>query len=137
MTFLKTKQKFLNLKCHSFFLLQIDNLQEQLQEKNHQLEDLRGKVKSLEADSKSSDNAMTSLEEALMEKDKSLMLLREQKEKEGVSLREDSEKHQRQTHELTAKIDALQKDVNDKEVLTNTSRGMHVGNMISRTFVIN
>ncbi|XP_071815603.1 ELKS/Rab6-interacting/CAST family member 1-like isoform X1 [Apostichopus japonicus] len=96
-------------------LIKIDNLQEQLQEKNHQLEDLRGKVKSLEADSKSSDNAMSSLEEALMEKDKSLMLLREQKEKEGVSLREDSEKHQRQTHEMTARIDALQKDVNDKE----------------------
>ena len=49
------------------------------------VEDLRAKIGTLEADRTSSDNAMSSLEEALMEKDKTLAMIREQKEKEGTN----------------------------------------------------
>lgn len=110
-------KEIIDLKERKVAVLQkkIDNIQEQLQEKQHLVEDLRAKIEGLEAERTSSDNAMSSLEEALMEKDKTLTMIREQKEKEGTSLREDSEKHQRQIQEMAARIDALQKDLNEKE----------------------
>lgn len=50
--------------CHN----QIENLQEQLRDKDKQLGNLKDRVKSLQTDSSNTDTALATLEEALSEK---------------------------------------------------------------------
>lgn len=57
--------------CSLFFLIflsQIENLQEQLRDKDKQLGNLKDRVKSLQTDSSNTDTALATLEEALSEK---------------------------------------------------------------------
>lgn len=49
-------------------LCQIENLQEQLRDKDKQLGNLKDRVKSLQTDSSNTDTALATLEEALSEK---------------------------------------------------------------------
>lgn len=49
-------------------LSQIENLQEQLRDKDKQLGNLKDRVKSLQTDSTNTDTALATLEEALSEK---------------------------------------------------------------------
>lgn len=48
--------------------MQIENLQEQLRDKEKQMTSLKERVKSLQADTSNTDTALTTLEEALAEK---------------------------------------------------------------------
>lgn len=48
--------------------MQIENLQEQLRDKEKQMNSLKERVKSLQADTSNTDTALTTLEEALAEK---------------------------------------------------------------------
>lgn len=50
------------------FLKQIENLQEQLRDKDKQLGNLKDRIKSLQTDSSNTDTALATLEEALSEK---------------------------------------------------------------------
>lgn len=50
------------------FSLQIENLQEQLRDKEKQMSSLKERVKSLQADTSNTDTALTTLEESLAEK---------------------------------------------------------------------
>lgn len=50
------------------FNLQIENLQEQLRDKEKQMSSLKERVKSLQADTSNTDTALTTLEESLSEK---------------------------------------------------------------------
>lgn len=50
------------------FLCQIENLQEQLRDKDKQLGNLKDRIKSLQTDSSNTDTALATLEEALSEK---------------------------------------------------------------------
>lgn len=50
------------------FALQIENLQEQLRDKEKQMSSLKERVKSLQADTSNTDTALTTLEESLSEK---------------------------------------------------------------------
>lgn len=50
------------------FVLQIENLQEQLRDKEKQMSSLKERVKSLQADTSNTDTALTTLEESLAEK---------------------------------------------------------------------
>lgn len=50
------------------FFSQIENLQEQLRDKEKQMSSLKERVKSLQADTTNTDTALTTLEEALAEK---------------------------------------------------------------------
>lgn len=50
------------------FMLQIENLQEQLRDKEKQMSSLKERVKSLQADTSNTDTALTTLEESLAEK---------------------------------------------------------------------
>lgn len=52
----------------SGFALQIENLQEQLRDKEKQMSSLKERVKSLQADTSNTDTALTTLEESLAEK---------------------------------------------------------------------
>lgn len=47
---------------------QIENLQEQLRDKEKQMSSLKERVKSLQADTSNTDTALTTLEESLAEK---------------------------------------------------------------------
>jgi len=49
-------------------LSQIENLQEQLRDKDKQLGNLKDRIKSLQTDSSNTDTALATLEEALSEK---------------------------------------------------------------------
>lgn len=51
-----------------FPLFKIENLQEQLRDKEKQMSSLKERVKSLQADTTNTDTALTTLEEALAEK---------------------------------------------------------------------
>lgn len=53
---------------HPSTLFQIENLQDQLKDKDKQLACLRDRVKSLQTDSSNTDTALVTLEEALSEK---------------------------------------------------------------------
>lgn len=57
--------------------IQIENLQEQLRDKEKQMSSLKERVKSLQADTTNTDTALTTLEEALAEKvsDWSILLI--------------------------------------------------------------
>lgn len=48
--------------------MQIENLQEQLRDKEKQMSSLKERVKSLQADTSNTDTALTTLEESLAEK---------------------------------------------------------------------
>lgn len=50
------------------FAAQIENLQEQLRDKEKQMSSLKERVKSLQADTSNTDTALTTLEESLAEK---------------------------------------------------------------------
>lgn len=50
------------------FPRQIENLQEQLRDKEKQMSSLKERVKSLQADTSNTDTALTTLEESLAEK---------------------------------------------------------------------
>ena len=50
------------------FVVQIENLQEQLRDKEKQMSSLKERVKSLQADTSNTDTALTTLEESLAEK---------------------------------------------------------------------
>lgn len=52
----------------NMFALQIENLQEQLRDKEKQMSSLKERVKSLQADTSNTDTALTTLEESLAEK---------------------------------------------------------------------
>lgn len=59
-----------NLPCIKYgdLYFQIENLQEQLRDKDKQLTNLKDRVKSLQTDSSNTDTALATLEEALSEK---------------------------------------------------------------------
>lgn len=59
---------FKTLHLNEIFLCQIENLQEQLRDKDKQLGNLKDRVKSLQTDSSNTDTALATLEEALSEK---------------------------------------------------------------------
>lgn len=61
-------QLFKTLHLNSIFRWQIENLQEQLRDKDKQLGNLKDRVKSLQTDSSNTDTALATLEEALSEK---------------------------------------------------------------------
>lgn len=50
------------------FTLQIENLQEQLRDKEKQMSSLKERVKSLQTDTSNTDTALNTLEESLAEK---------------------------------------------------------------------
>src|SRR4029434_8278632 len=56
------------LVCVCVCVCQIENLQEQLHDKEKQLSSLKERVKSLQTDTSNTDTALTTLEEALAEK---------------------------------------------------------------------
>ncbi|KAK5863666.1 hypothetical protein PBY51_000679 [Eleginops maclovinus] len=86
----------------------IENLLEQLKDKDKQLAGLRERVQGLQTDSSNTDTALTTLEEALSEKERVIENLREQKEREDRVRMEELELMRKENQLLKDKLSALQ-----------------------------
>ena len=69
--------------------LQIENLEELLKEKDNQVDIARTKLSAVQAQTFSSEGAVTSLEEALTDRDKQINQLREQRDRAEKDIKEE------------------------------------------------
>uniref|UniRef100_A0A2K5V8N0 ELKS/RAB6-interacting/CAST family member 1 n=1 Tax=Macaca fascicularis TaxID=9541 RepID=A0A2K5V8N0_MACFA len=100
----------------SFFLsLLIENLQEQLRDKEKQMSSLKERVKSLQADTTNTDTALTTLEEALAEKERTIERLKEQRDRDEREKQEEIDNYKKDLKDLKEKVSLLQGDLSEKE----------------------
>uniref|UniRef100_A0A8B9HSG5 ELKS/RAB6-interacting/CAST family member 2 n=1 Tax=Astyanax mexicanus TaxID=7994 RepID=A0A8B9HSG5_ASTMX len=111
-THLSVNQRKFNV---SLFLSQIENLQEQLRDKDKQLGNLKDRVKSLQTDSTNTDTALATLEEALSEKERIIERLKEQREREDRERMEELESYKKENKDLKEKVSTLQVELTEKE----------------------
>ncbi|XP_008941842.1 PREDICTED: ERC protein 2-like, partial [Merops nubicus] len=93
----------------------IENLQEQLRDKDKQLTNLKDRVKSLQTDSSNTDTALATLEEALSEKERIIERLKEQRERDDRERLEEIESYKKENKDLKEKVNALQAELTEKE----------------------
>uniref|UniRef100_A0ACB8EHP5 Uncharacterized protein n=1 Tax=Sphaerodactylus townsendi TaxID=933632 RepID=A0ACB8EHP5_9SAUR len=93
----------------------IENLQEQLRDKDKQLTNLKDRVKSLQTDSSNTDTALATLEEALSEKERIIERLKEQRERDDRERLEEIESFKKENKDLKEKVNALQAELTEKE----------------------
>uniref|UniRef100_W5NA32 ELKS/RAB6-interacting/CAST family member 2 n=1 Tax=Lepisosteus oculatus TaxID=7918 RepID=W5NA32_LEPOC len=93
----------------------IENLQEQLRDKDKQLTNLKDRVKSLQTDSSNTDTALATLEEALSEKERIIERLKEQRERDDRERLEEVESYKKENKDLKEKVNALQAELTEKE----------------------
>ncbi|KAJ4934826.1 hypothetical protein JOQ06_007607 [Pogonophryne albipinna] len=86
----------------------IENLLEQLKDKDKQLAGLRERVQGLQTDSSNTDTALSTLEEALSEKERVIENLRDQKEREDRVRMEELELMRKENQLLKDKLSVLQ-----------------------------
>ncbi|NXL84749.1 ERC2 protein, partial [Alectura lathami] len=96
-------------------LFLIENLQEQLRDKDKQLTNLKDRVKSLQTDSSNTDTALATLEEALSEKERIIERLKEQRERDDRERLEEIESYKKENKDLKEKVNALQAELTEKE----------------------
>ena len=96
--------------------MQIDNLTEQLKDRDNQASSLRERISALQADQTSSDTAVSSLEDALIEKDQTIQKLRGEQDQGVRDKQETVERLSKQCEELKMQCEELQKSVVEKEV---------------------
>ena len=96
--------------------MQIDNLTEQLKDRDNQASSLRERISALQADQTSSDTAVSSLEDALIEKDETIQKLRGEQDQGVRDKQETVERLSKQCEELKMQCEELQKSVVEKEV---------------------
>ncbi|KAJ7418018.1 ELKS/Rab6-interacting/CAST family member 1 [Willisornis vidua] len=94
----------------------IENLQEQLRDKEKQMSSLKDRVKSLQADTTNTDTALTTLEEALAEKEKTIERLKEQRDRDEREKQEEIDNYKKDIKDLKEKVSILQGDLTEKEV---------------------
>ncbi|TKS71383.1 ERC protein 2 [Collichthys lucidus] len=93
----------------------IENLQEQLRDKDKQLGNLKDRVKSLQTDSSNTDTALATLEEALSEKERIIERLKDQREREDRERLEEVESYKKENKDLKEKVNGLQIELTEKE----------------------
>ncbi|KAG8128165.1 hypothetical protein E2320_015018, partial [Naja naja] len=99
----------------TFSLDHIENLQEQLRDKDKQLTNLKDRVKSLQTDSSNTDTALATLEEALSEKERIIERLKEQRERDDRERIQEIESFKKENKDLKEKVNALQAELTEKE----------------------
>lgn len=126
------------------FTLQIENLQEQLRDKEKQMSSLKERVKSLQADTSNTDTALNTLEESLAEKvslclsaiaasrsggeggcmttlcpppqERIIERLKEQRDRDDREKTEELDSNKKELKELKERLSLLQGDLSDREV---------------------
>lgn len=87
---------------------QIDNLEDLLKEKETQLEGSRIRLTQIQAHHSTSEGTLTSLEEAISDKDKQIAQLREQRDRAELEVREEKDLHEREIAEYKMKISSTE-----------------------------
>ena len=93
--------------------LQIENLEDLLKEKDNQVDMARARMTAMQAHHCSSEGALSSLEEAIGDKDKQITQLRDQRDRAEQEKHEERELHERELAEYKMKLHALDNEVLD------------------------
>jgi chromosome segregation ATPase len=91
--------------------LQIENLEDLLKEKDNQVDMARARLTAMQAHHCSSEGALSSLEEALGDKEKQMAQLREQRDRAERDKAEERELHERELAEFRMKLHAANSDI--------------------------
>ncbi len=78
---------------------------------------MKEKVSDLKADQSSSDSAVSSLEDALSDKDRTIERLKGQRDRDDKEKKEEIEHLEKLMKDTKTKMEALQKELQEKEVL--------------------
>uniref|UniRef100_A0A8C0E6R4 ELKS/RAB6-interacting/CAST family member 1 n=1 Tax=Balaenoptera musculus TaxID=9771 RepID=A0A8C0E6R4_BALMU len=95
--------------------LTTEKLQEQLRDKEKQMSSLKERVKSLQADTTNTDTALTTLEEALAEKERTIERLKDQRDRDEQEKQEEIDNYKKDLKDLKEKVSLLQGDLSEKE----------------------
>ncbi|XP_043468592.1 ELKS/Rab6-interacting/CAST family member 1-like, partial [Leptopilina heterotoma] len=88
----------------------IENLEDLLKEKDNQVDMARARLTAMQAHHCSSEGALSSLEEAIGDKEKQMAQLREQRDRAEQEKQEERELHEREIAEYKMKIHALESE---------------------------
>lgn len=108
--------------------LQIENLEDLLKEKDNQVDMARARLTAMQAHHCSSEGALSSLEEAIGDKEKQMAQLREQRDRAEQEKQEERELHEREIAEYKMKIHTLESEVSkakQKSFFFNSSFLIH------------
>ncbi|KAF8792131.1 ERC protein 2 like protein [Argiope bruennichi] len=94
----------------------IENLEDLLKEKDNQVDMARARLTAMQAHHSSSEGALSSLEEAIGDKDKQISQLREQRDRAEQERNEERELHEREIAEYKMKMHALENDMEKLQV---------------------
>jgi len=82
-----------------------------LKEKDNQVELARSKLNAVQAQTFTSEGTLTSLEEALADRDKQIVQLREQRDRAEKDNKEEKELHEREVSDYKMKVHTLESEV--------------------------
>ena len=88
-----------------------------MKEKENQLELAKGRLASVQVDQSTQDSALTSLEAALADKEKQIQKLKDQRDRLERDKQEEHDVHQQEVREYRGKIEALEKEIEQKQVI--------------------
>merc|ERR1719234_1422889 len=113
----------LDIKDRKISVLQrkIENLEDLLKEKDNQVDLAKSKLSQVQSQSNSSEGALSSLEEALADRDKQNNQLREQRDRAEKELKEEKELHERELAEYKMKIHSYESEVEKLQVRLDKS----------------
>lgn len=94
----------------------MENLEDLLMQKDTQLDMARNRLSNIQHHHCSSEGVLTSLEEAIAEKEKQIIQLREQRDRAEKERNEDREIHERQLSDYKMKIHSLESEINKFQV---------------------
>lgn len=89
----------------------MENLEDLLKEKDNQVDMARARLTAMQAHHCSSEGALTSLEEAIGDRDKQMQMLRDQRDRAEQDKQEERELHERELAEYKMKLRAFESDV--------------------------
>lgn len=89
----------------------IENLEDLLKEKDNQVDMARARLSAIQAHHSTSEGALSSLEEAIGDKDKQIVQLREQRDRAEQERNEERDLHERQLAEYRMKMHALESEM--------------------------
>lgn len=108
----RTKIKFATKnEIKTAFIFQVENLEELLKEKDNQVDIARTKLSAVQAQTFSSEGTVTSLEEALTDRDKQINQLREQRDRAEKEVKEEKELHEREITDYKMKLHSVESEV--------------------------
>jgi septal ring factor EnvC (AmiA/AmiB activator) len=97
-------------------LKQIENLEDLLKEKDNQVDMARARLTAMQAHHSTSEGALTSLEDAISDKDKQIAQIKEQRDRAEQERNEERDLHERQIAEYKMKAHSLENEMEKLQV---------------------